>query len=67
MNTVAMEIIVRNEYSEELEKRKSAKVRNVFELCEGMNGKRYFVFQGNNGKFLGILELDETTNTRRWV
>ena len=59
--------VIRNEYSEELETRIDKKVRNVFFLCSGLNGKDYYVFQGNNKSLLGMLEVDPTTETRRWV
>lgn len=59
--------VIRNEYSGELEEITSKKVRNVFFLCSGLNGKDYYVFQGNNRSLLGILEVDPITETRRWI
>ena len=62
-----MSQVVRNEYGEELEKRTGKKVRNVFFLCSGLNGKDYYVFQGNGKDFLGILEIDPINEIRRWI
>lgn len=59
--------VIRNEYGEELEKRIDKKVRNVFFLCSGLNGKDVYIFMGNNNKLLGILEIDPITETRRWI
>ena len=59
--------VIRNEYSSELETKTGKKVRNVFFLCSGLNGKDIYIFMGNNRSLLGILEIDPITETRRWV
>lgn len=56
---------MRLEYGKELEEAKNKKVRNVYFLVTGKNNKDYFVFTGNNGSIIGILEKSDEDH--RWL
>ena len=62
--------IVREAYKSELEEITGKKVRNVFFLVFGVNGKDYFVFQGNHKSILGICEISDLGReyeSHRWI
>ena len=62
--------IVRETYKSEIEEITGKKVRNVFFLVFGVNGKDYFVFQGNHNKLLGVCEISDLGReyeSHRWV
>ena len=61
---------IRNKYSEEIEKKLSKKVRNVFFLTSGIDEADYFVFQTNNGVLLALLKIVDfgcSWETHKWI
>ena len=61
---------IRNTYQSEIEEKTGKKVRNVFFLAFGVNGKDIFIFMGNNNKLLGVCEIADLGTefeSHRWV
>ena len=67
---LTMARFVREAYESEIEEITGKKVRNCFFLVSGLNGKDYYVFNGNNKSILGIceiLDLGTEYESHRWI